>query len=162
MADAHRRRFDAVIVRKFDTFARSVSHLLCAPETFRALGIDFVSYSEQMDTSTPARCCLRSWGAVAELGRSLIVERVKAGLRNAKAKGNFLAALGPPGCSQDCHTTQERRVLCHDRPRNRGCLPGCVPPGSGGRSRGSIVSIFLYFRMCNEVKTKPLRRLLTR
>jgi DNA invertase Pin-like site-specific DNA recombinase len=54
MADAHKWRFDAVCVWRFDRFARSVSHMLRALETFKALGIDFVSYSEQMDTSTPA------------------------------------------------------------------------------------------------------------
>jgi DNA invertase Pin-like site-specific DNA recombinase len=88
MTDAHRRRFDVVCVWRFDRFARSVSHLLRALETFRALGIDFVSYSEQMDTSTPAgKMVFTVLGAVAELERSLIVERVKAGLRNARAKG---------------------------------------------------------------------------
>src|SRR6202007_403988 len=54
MADAHRRRFDCVVVWKFDRFARSVSHLLRALETFKAQGIEFVSFSEQLDTSTPA------------------------------------------------------------------------------------------------------------
>jgi DNA invertase Pin-like site-specific DNA recombinase len=53
MADAQRRRFDAVLVWKFDRLARSVSHLLRALETFRSLGIDFASLSEQVDTSTP-------------------------------------------------------------------------------------------------------------
>jgi DNA invertase Pin-like site-specific DNA recombinase len=91
MVDAHRRRFDAVIVWKFDRFARSVSHLLRALETFKALGIEFVSFSEQLDTSTPAgKMVFTVLGAVAELERSLIVERVKAGLRNAKAKGKKL------------------------------------------------------------------------
>jgi DNA invertase Pin-like site-specific DNA recombinase len=91
MADAHKRRFDVICVWRFDRFARSVSHLLRALETFKALGIDFVSYSEQMDTSTPAgKMVFTVLGAVAELERSLIVERVKAGLRNAKAKGKRL------------------------------------------------------------------------
>jgi DNA invertase Pin-like site-specific DNA recombinase len=91
MADAHRRRFDAVVVWKFDRFARSVSHLLRALETFKAQGIEFVSFSEQLDTSTPAgKLVFTVLGAVAELERSLIVERVKAGLRNAKAKGKRL------------------------------------------------------------------------
>jgi DNA invertase Pin-like site-specific DNA recombinase len=53
MSDAHRRSFDVVAVWKFDRFARSVSHLLRTLETFRALGIEFVSLSEQIDTSTP-------------------------------------------------------------------------------------------------------------
>jgi DNA invertase Pin-like site-specific DNA recombinase len=91
MADAHRRRFDVVCVWRFDRFARSVSHLLRALETFKALGIDFVSFSEQMDTSTPAgKMVFTVLGAVAELERSLIVERVRAGLRNARAMGKRL------------------------------------------------------------------------
>ena len=91
MADAHKRRFDVVCVWKFDRFARSVSHLLRALETFRALGIEFVSYSEQMDTSTPTgKMVFTVLGAVAELERSLIAERVRAGLRNARAKGKRL------------------------------------------------------------------------
>jgi len=91
MVEAHRRRFDAVIVWKFDRFARSVSHLLRALETFQALGIHFVSLSESLDTSTPAgKMVFTVLGAVAELERSLIVERVKAGLRNARAKGRKL------------------------------------------------------------------------
>src|SRR6202790_1532111 len=91
MADAHKRRFDVVAVWRFDRFARSVSHLLRALETFRALGINFVSYSEQMDTTTPTgKMVFTVLGAVAELERSLIAERVRAGLRNARAKGKRL------------------------------------------------------------------------
>jgi DNA invertase Pin-like site-specific DNA recombinase len=91
MADAHRRRFDAIVVWRFDRFARSVSHLLRALETFKALGIEFVSLSEQVDTSTPTgKMVFTVLGAVAELERSLIAERVKAGLRNARAKGKRL------------------------------------------------------------------------
>jgi DNA invertase Pin-like site-specific DNA recombinase len=99
MADGHKRRFDVVCVWRFDRFARSVSHLLRALETFKALGIDFVSYSEQMDTSTPAgKMVFTVLGAVAELERSLIAERVRAGLRNARAKGK---RLGRPRVSVD-------------------------------------------------------------
>ena len=99
MADAHKRKFDVVCVWRFDRFARSVSHLLRALETFKALGIDFVSYSEQMDTSTPAgKMVFTVLGAVAELERSLIVERVRAGLRNARAKGK---TLGRPRVAVD-------------------------------------------------------------
>ncbi len=91
MSNAHRRRFDCVVVWKFDRFARSVTHLLRALETFNALGIAFVSLSEQIDTTTPAgRMVFTVLGAVGELERSLIAERVRAGLRNAKAKGKKL------------------------------------------------------------------------
>jgi DNA invertase Pin-like site-specific DNA recombinase len=68
-----------------------VSHLLRALETFQALGIEFVSLTEGVDTSTPmGKLVFTVLGAVAELERSLIVERVKAGLRNARAKGKRL------------------------------------------------------------------------
>jgi DNA invertase Pin-like site-specific DNA recombinase len=99
MADAHHRRFDAIVVWKFDRFARSVSHLLRALETFQVLGIEFVSLSEQLDTSTPTgKMVFTVLAAVAELERSLIVERVRAGLRNARAKGK---RLGRPRKSVD-------------------------------------------------------------
>src|SRR5271169_3453779 len=91
MGDAARRRFDVVVVWRFDRFARSVSHLLRALEQFQALGIDFISLSENVDTSTPTgKMIFTVLGAVAELERSLIVERVRAGLRNARAKGKRL------------------------------------------------------------------------
>jgi DNA invertase Pin-like site-specific DNA recombinase len=91
MADAHKRQFDVVIVWRFDRFARSVSHLLRALETFKALGIEFVSLSEQVDTTTPTgKMVFTVLGAVAELERNLIRERVRAGLRNARAKGRKL------------------------------------------------------------------------
>lgn len=99
MQDAHRRKFDVVAVWKFDRFARSVSHLLRALDTFRVLGIEFVSLSESLDTATPAgRMVFTVLGAVAELERSLIGERVRAGLRNARAKGK---RLGRPRVTAD-------------------------------------------------------------
>ena len=91
MEDAHKHRFGAVVVWKFDRFARSVSHLLRALETFKSQGIEFISFSEQMDTSTPTgKMIFTVLGAVAELERSLIAERVRAGVRNARAKGKRL------------------------------------------------------------------------
>src|SRR6202163_2835734 len=122
MADAHRRRFDAVVVWKFDRFARSVSHRLRALESFKAQGIEFVSFSEQLDTSTPAgKLVFTVLGAVAELERSLIVERVKAGLRNARAKGKN---LGRPRVYPDVHrivALRRRRALLGEDRRALGC-----------------------------------------
>ena len=93
MQDAHERRFDVVVVWRFDRFARSVSHLLRALETFNSLGVQFVSLSEQVDTSTPTgKMVFTVLGAVAELERNLIVERVRAGLRHARSKGKQLGA----------------------------------------------------------------------
>jgi DNA invertase Pin-like site-specific DNA recombinase len=115
IADAHRRKFDVVVVWRFDRFARSVSHLLRALETFRALGIEFVSLSEQVDTSTPTgKMIFTVLGAVAELERSLIAERVRAGLRNARAKGK---RLGRP--SKQVNATQVAALRAQGVPWRR-------------------------------------------
>jgi DNA invertase Pin-like site-specific DNA recombinase len=88
MVGAKRRAFDAVVVFRFDRFARSVSHLARALDEFRALGIEFVSLHEAIDTSTPmGRAMFHIAGAFAELEREIIRERVKAGLLNAKRRG---------------------------------------------------------------------------
>src|SRR5262245_16799071 len=88
MADARRRALDAVVVFRFDRFARSVSHLARALDEFRALGIEFVSLHEAVDTSTPmGRAMFHIAGAFAELEREIIRERVKAGLANARRRG---------------------------------------------------------------------------
>jgi DNA invertase Pin-like site-specific DNA recombinase len=108
MVDAHKRRFDAVVVWKFDRFARSVTHLLRALGTFNALGVAFVSLSEQIDTTTPTgRMVFTVLGAVGELERSLIAERVRAGLRNAKAKGK---KLGRPRVGVDASQVARLRA----------------------------------------------------
>jgi len=91
MRDAHARRFDVVICWRFDRFSRSVSHLCRALETFHALDIQFVSMIEQVDTTTPTgKLVFTILGAVAEGERNLIAERVRSGLRNARAKGKIL------------------------------------------------------------------------
>ena len=108
MQDAHRRRFDAVCVWKFDRFARSTSHLLRSLETFNALGIAFVSLSEQIDTTTPAgKMVFTVLGAVAELERSLIGERIRAGLRVARARGVRLGR--PPRVMVDVRAVRRLR-----------------------------------------------------
>ena len=86
--DAHQRRFDAVLVWKLDRFGRSLRHLVNALAEFESLGISFVSLRDNLDLSTPSgRLMFQIIGAMAEFERSLIVERVKAGMRNARAKG---------------------------------------------------------------------------
>src|SRR4029077_9491669 len=88
MEDARKRRFDAIVVWRFDRFARSTKHLLLALEEFRSLGIQFISYNENIDTSSPlGQALFTIVSAVAQLERDLIRERVSAGIRNARAKG---------------------------------------------------------------------------
>jgi DNA invertase Pin-like site-specific DNA recombinase len=91
MAAARKRQFDAVMVWRFDRFARSTKHLLLALEEFRSLGIQFISYQENIDTSSPlGQALFTIVSAVAQLERDLIRERVNAGIRNARASGKQL------------------------------------------------------------------------
>jgi DNA invertase Pin-like site-specific DNA recombinase len=111
MRDAHARRFDVVICWRFDRFSRSVSHLCRALETFNALDIQFVSLCEQVDTSTPTgKLVFTILGAVAEGERNLIAERVRAGLRNARAKGK---RLGRPTKAVDLARINALRATGH-------------------------------------------------
>jgi DNA invertase Pin-like site-specific DNA recombinase len=105
MSDARKRQFGAVVVWRFDRFARNTNHLLRALEEFRALGAQFISYEENVDTTTPlGQALFTIVGAVAQLERDLIRERVRAGIRNARASGK---QLGRP-----------RRVVDRDRVRD--------------------------------------------
>ena len=91
IGDAKKRRFDSVLVWRFDRFARSTKHLILALEEFRNLGIDFVSYQENIDTSSPLGAAVFTIiSAVAQLERDIIAERVKAGLRRARSNGKRL------------------------------------------------------------------------
>jgi DNA invertase Pin-like site-specific DNA recombinase len=91
MSDAQRRKFDAVLVWKLDRFGRSLRHLVNALAELEALGLTFISLRDNLDLSTPSgRLMFQIIGAMAEFERALIQERVRAGLRNARAKGRRL------------------------------------------------------------------------
>jgi DNA invertase Pin-like site-specific DNA recombinase len=108
--DARHRRFDCVLVWKLDRFARSLKHLVNALAEFEAMGIAFVSLRDNLDLSTPSgRLMFQIIGAMAEFERSLIVERVKAGLRNAKIKGRQLGRPRLTNLASASRTTRWRR-----------------------------------------------------
>ena len=91
MQDARRRRFDCVLVWKYDRFARTLGVLIGALQEFRDLGVDFISHTQAIDTTTPmGRLFFHVIGSFAEFERDVIVERVRAGLANARAKGKRL------------------------------------------------------------------------
>src|SRR5262249_14403482 len=91
MKDARARKFDVVVVARFDRLSRSGSQLLRALEEFSHLGVDFVSLSESIDTSTPmGKMIFTVLGAVAELERNLIKERVHMGISRARKQGKRL------------------------------------------------------------------------
>jgi DNA invertase Pin-like site-specific DNA recombinase len=92
--DVRKRKTDSVLVWKFDRFARSTKELINALEEFNNLGVDFISYKENVDTSTPAGKILFTMiSAFAEFERSIIRERVIAGMEKAKLRG---AKIGRP------------------------------------------------------------------
>ena len=88
MADARRGRFDVVLVWASDRIARSVKHFLEVLDELNRIGVEFVSFREQIDTGGPlGRAIVVIIGAIAELERNLIVERVRAGMRRARLDG---------------------------------------------------------------------------
>jgi DNA invertase Pin-like site-specific DNA recombinase len=88
MTDARRGRFDVVLVWASDRIARSVKHFLEALDELNRLNIEFISFREQIDTGGPlGRAIVVIIGAVAELERNLITERVRAGMRRARLEG---------------------------------------------------------------------------
>lgn len=92
MRDAQ-RRFDPVLVWKLDRFARSLKQLVNALAEMEALGVAFVSLRDNLDLSTPSRPMFQIIGAMAEFERALIQERVRAGLRHARAQGSAWEGL---------------------------------------------------------------------
>jgi DNA invertase Pin-like site-specific DNA recombinase len=91
LGDARRRRFDAVVVYRYDRFARSLRQLVMALAEFDALGVQFVSIHEGIDTSTPnGRLVFGIFASIAEFERELIRERVRSGLALARARGRQL------------------------------------------------------------------------
>lgn len=88
MVEVARGKIDAVLVWRFDRFARSVRHLVTALDDFRARGIDFISINDGIDTTTPAgRFTFHVVAAVAELEREIIRERVRLGQQAAVRRG---------------------------------------------------------------------------
>jgi DNA invertase Pin-like site-specific DNA recombinase len=109
MADARRGKFDVVLVAAFDRIARSVRHFLEVLDELTHLNIEFVSFRENVDTGGPlGRAMIVIIGAIAELERNLIIERVRAGMRRAKLEGQ---RLGRPRLNVD------RDALMRDRAR---------------------------------------------
>jgi DNA invertase Pin-like site-specific DNA recombinase len=107
-ADCRKRGVDAVLVYRYDRFARSLRQLVNALEEFRALGIEFVSLHEGVDTSTPnGRLVFGIFASIAEFERELIRSRVRSGLAAARAKGK---RLGRPRTTVDAAQITQLRA----------------------------------------------------
>lgn len=134
-------KFPVVLVWRFDRFARSVKHLLSALETFRGLRVDFISLQEQFDTSTPiGHAMFTIIGAMAQLERDIIRERVRAGLERARGRG---VRIGRPSVLVDRSHVRElraqglsvgeiaRRVGCSRSTIRRRIREAPAQPGAG-------------------------------
>jgi DNA invertase Pin-like site-specific DNA recombinase len=130
MADARKRKFDAILVWRFDRFARSTKHLLLALEGFRSLGIQFISYQENIDTSSPlGQALFTIVSAVAQLERDVIRERVSAGIRNARACGKQLGRPRQIVNRDEVLQLRSRELACDKLPENSASVT--EPRGSG-------------------------------
>jgi DNA invertase Pin-like site-specific DNA recombinase len=88
MSHAQQRRFDAILIWRLDRFGRSLKHLVTAIAELEALGVTFVSLKDNWDLSTPfGRLMFQIVAAMAEFERSLIVERIRAGMRRRRLEG---------------------------------------------------------------------------
>jgi DNA invertase Pin-like site-specific DNA recombinase len=138
LKDCRHRSIDVVVVWKFDRFARSLKNLIAGLELCRAMGIDFVSVREAVDTSLPAgEMLFQMIGAVAQFERSLIAERVKSGLANARANGKI---LGRPPLRKLTHN----EIATLRRQRGREKLPFRILAKKFG------VSVWTAHRLCAE------------
>ena len=111
MRDARRGRFDVVLVWACDRIARSTRHFLEILDELNRLNVEFVSFRESIDTSGPlGRAIIVIIGAIAELERNLIVERVKAGMRRARLEGRHIGRQP---------VAVDREAICCDRRRGQ-------------------------------------------
>jgi DNA invertase Pin-like site-specific DNA recombinase len=137
MQNAACGRFSVVLVWKFDRFARSTQELLTALESFRSYGIDFVSLTEGIDTSTPiGKMVFTFLAAVAEFERSLIRERVKAGMESARARGR---KIGRPPCMVDVAEILKMRAQKYSW-RAIGKLFCCSPATALKKAKADLVN----------------------
>ena len=149
MADARRGRFDVVLVWASDRLARSVKHFLEVLDELNHLNIEFVSFREQIDTGGPlGRAVVVIIGAIAELERNLIVERVRAGMCRAKLEGRHLGRkpldLDRIGILRDHHQGQSLGQLAKTYRASRATIhrvlhqpaSGAEKPGAAGVPKG--------------------------
>ena len=120
-------QFQVVLVWRFDRFARSVKHLVAALETFRTLNVGFISLQEQLDTATPiGQAMFTIIGAMAQLERDIIRERVKAGLERAKARGIRLGRPRVPVATHELVTLREQGLSVGEMARQLRCSRSTV------------------------------------
>jgi DNA invertase Pin-like site-specific DNA recombinase len=131
MDEARQRKFDLVLVWKLDRLSRSLKDLIGTLDELGHLGIDFISYDNKIDTSSPTgKLVFQVIGAVAEFERNIISERVKAGLRNAKRNGKRLGRPPvPPMVIEQAKTLRAEGLSYRDIGKKLGISEGMVRKG---------------------------------
>lgn len=129
MQDAHSRKFDAVLVWKIDRWGRSLKHLVTLLADLDAYGIAFASVRDSLDLGTPSgRLMMQLLGVMAEFERSLIVERLRAGLKNARSKGKALGSPKLIDLSKASRVTRWRRKAEEGAPpQSQMTMPSASP-----------------------------------
>ena len=108
LADARRRRFDAIACTKLDRLARSVRHLTAMSADLKALGVDLIVVDQAIDTSTPSgKLLFHVLASISEFERELIAERTRAGIAAARRRGS---RFGRPKALSDCALDRLRRL----------------------------------------------------
>src|SRR5438552_1390057 len=122
LADARRRRFDALVCWKLDRLGRNLKHLMLLLDDLQALGVAFVSLHEGIDATTPAgRLQMQILGAISEFERGRVVERVRAGLARVRSQGK---RLGRPPVRLELTAVEGMSV--RKAAEALGCAPGTV------------------------------------
>ncbi len=142
MVDARRGQFDVVLVWASDRIARSVKHFLEVLDELNRLNIEYISFRENIDTGGPlGRAIVVIIGAIAELERSLIVERVRAGMRRARLEGQHIGrtplVLDHAAIQQDRQHGQSLRQIARD---HRISTPPCSASFASNRCRPNLSS----------------------
>ena len=146
MADARRGRFDVVLVWASDRLARSVKHFLEVLDELNRINVEFISFREQIDTGGPlGRAVVVIIGAIAELERNLIVERVRAGMRRAKLEGRHLGRkpleLDRIGILRDHHQGQSLGQLATTYRASRATIHRVISQPASGPEKPAAAGV---------------------
>lgn len=131
MGEARQRKFEVLLVWKLDRLGRSLKDLITTLDELGHLGVDFVSYDNRIDTSTPSgKLVFQVIGAVAEFERDIISERVKAGVANAKRQGKRIGRPPvPPVMLEKAKTLRKEGLSFREIGRRQGVSEGVVRKG---------------------------------
>jgi len=157
MADARRHKFDTVLVWAFDRMARSVRHFLEILDELNQLGVEFVSFRENIYTGGPlGRAMIVIVGAIAELEKNLIVERVRAGMRRARLEGR---QIGPSPLKIDRTQLIDDpiwHVIKSGREETPGVQGHCVPLNEGAVERFARIPLRAWLSRLGAVSRPPV------